>query len=328
MRRFLGAFYPDAEFEQTELSILVGGPGTTPKPIEATSFLEVLPPLPDQYITRGKVRVVAGWQTVAGIDPDDEEKKDADEQSLPSLQVGEVLEGSFEVLRKKTTPPPRYTEATLLSAMESAGKKIEDEQLRQRMKDCGLGTPATRASTIETLIKRDYIAREKKQVKPTATGIALIDAVPVESLRSPELTGTWEERLAKMARQEEKRTTFMADIAGYAREMVDKIKTSSASVVSVAATRGSALGPCPKCGGEVYAWTWKYVCQKDCGFSVPKKLAQKDLSASLVGILLKKKTQTLRGFVSKAGNNFEAALVLNETHELKFAFEEKRSAKE
>jgi DNA topoisomerase-3 len=331
VRRFLGAFYPDAEFEQTELSILVGGPGTVPKPTEEIAFLEVLPPLPDRYTTRGRVRVVAGWQTVAGIDPDDEEKKDADEQSLPSLQVGEALDGSFEVLCKKTNPPPRYTEATLLSAMESAGKKIEDEALRQAMKDCGLGTPATRASTIETLIKRDYIVREKKQLKPTATGIALIDAVPVESLRSPELTGAWEERLAKIARREEQRAAFMTDIAGYVRDMVEKIKTQVAPVASASsqgAVMGSALGPCPKCGGGVYAEAWKYACQKGCGFSVPKKLAQKDLSESLVGTLLKKKkTQILKGFVSKAGNHFEAALVLNEAHEVKFAFEEKRSAR-
>jgi DNA topoisomerase III len=330
VRRFLGAFYPDAEFEQTELTIRVGGP-TAPKPTETTPFLEVLPPLPDLYITRGRVRAVVGWQTVAGIDPEDEEKKDANEQSLPSLQVGEALEGRFEVLSKKTTPPSRYTEATLLSAMEFAGKQIEDEALRQAMKDGGLGTPATRASTIETLITRDYILREKKQVKPTPTGMALIDAVPVESLRSPELTGSWEARLARMSRNEETRTAFMKDIAEYVQDMVDKIKTQAAPVASApssGATTGSALGPCPKCGGQVHIGNWNYPCEKDCGFSVPKKLAQKVLSESVVSTLLKKKrTQPVKGFVSKLGKKFEAVLVLTEAHELKFVFEEKRASK-
>jgi DNA topoisomerase-3 len=345
VRRFIGIFYPDAEFASTEVSILVG-PGT-PQP-EASrpapprteqqkteqkteeddpKYIETLPPLPDRFITKGKVRLLAGWQDVAGINPDSDDKKD-EEQSLPILADGELLDGLFDVLTKKTNPPPRYTEASLLSAMESAGKKIEDDQLRQAMKDCGLGTPATRAATIETLFKRTYAIRDKKLVKPTPTGMSVIDAIPVESLRSPELTGSWEARLASIARNEETRVKFMSDIVDYVKDIINKIKGApamsgqSAGGTAQPAVTGASLGACPKCKGQVQESKWNYACQKGCGFSLPKKLAQRDLSASLVGVLLsKRKTQPLKGFVSKAGKSFEAALELNEANELKFAFQ-------
>ena len=139
---------------------------------------------------------------------------------MPPLIEGQPLDGRFEPLAKKTQPPRRYTEATLLSAMESAGKTLTDDELRAAMKDTGLGTPATRAAIIETLLKRGYAQRDKKLVIPTATGMGLIDALPVQSLASPELTGTWEARLARIARGEETRLAFMTDIATYVRDTV------------------------------------------------------------------------------------------------------------
>jgi DNA topoisomerase-3 len=284
VRRFLGVFYPDAEFAITEAWIKVGsgdsavpkfpdetprhatsgasgasgasgtsgtsgssgGSGTPPStralgtaPNAATNagpaaepreptVLDALPPPPDRYFARGRVRTVAGWQEVAGIGADASSNDDS-LATLPPLREGDRLaSATFTSIAKQTTPPPRYTEATLLGAMESAGKSIDDEALRAAMKDRGLGTPATRANIIETLLRRTYIIRERQHLTPTAMGIALIDALPVASLASPELTGSWEARLAQIARGEDSRARFMADIARYVADMVDAIRGAPA----------------------------------------------------------------------------------------------------
>ncbi len=234
VRRFLGAFYPDAEFAVTRAVIRVGAtsgkPPARPKAkddgddkdaIADETLLDHAPPPPDRFVARGRVRLAAGWQEVAGFGGDDAEAKDGD---LPPLADGQRLDGTFAALAKATKPPPRHTEATLLGAMETAGKDIEDDELRAAMKDTGLGTPATRAATIETLVKRRFIARDGKQIVPTALGVALIEALPVESLSSPELTGQWEARLSRIARGQETRAAFMNDIVRYVRESVDAIR--------------------------------------------------------------------------------------------------------
>ena len=127
-------------------------------------------------------------------------------------------------MTKQTRPPPRHTEATLLGAMESAGRDISDDELRAAMRDSGLGTPATRAATIETLIRRTFVARDGKNLVPTDMGIGLIDALPEKSLASPELTGSWEARLSRMARGQETRAAFMADISRYVSDVVTAIR--------------------------------------------------------------------------------------------------------
>ena len=231
-RRFLGAFHADAEFTITEAWIRVGAPlGTPPKPEGDTNLVTALPPPPDRYFARGRVRLVAGWQDVAGIDERTRERGPDDEPiaTLPPLVEGQPLDGRYAPVAKKTTPPHRYTEATLLGAMESAGKAIDDDALRLAMKDCGLGTPATRAAIIETLLKRDYIVRDRKELVPTAMGIGLVEALPVASLASPELTGQWEARLARIARGEETRASFMTDIARYVAGLVAAIRSSTPS---------------------------------------------------------------------------------------------------
>jgi len=247
-RRFLGAFYPDAEIAVTEAWIRVGGGDDPPPPLERAdrdTFVEALPPPPDHYLARGRVRMVAGWQEVAGIDGDKAPKResrdgrddDRDEDAtgaLPPLVVGQRLAGAFSSIGKQTTPPSRHTEATLLAAMESAGKHIEDEALRAAMKDVGLGTPATRASIIETLLRRRYVDRDKQHLVPTPTGIGLIRAlvaVKVASLASAELTGSWEARLARVARGEEARAAFMADIERYVVETIDAIRGSGSGAM-------------------------------------------------------------------------------------------------
>jgi DNA topoisomerase-3 len=245
VRRFLGVFYPDAEFAQTEVVIRVGPdiPATVKLPgVDESGNILALPPPPDRFLARGKVRLVAGWQEVAGFGDDADEKagkkgkkKDEDEDesatsTLPALAEGERLAGTFEAVAKKTKPPSRHTEATLLAAMENAGKLVEDEELRAAMKDSGLGTPATRASIIETLLKRAFVVREGKHVVPTPMGMGLIAALPTQSLASPELTGNWEARLARIARGEEQRAVFMGDIGRYVKETVDAIRVSAPMV--------------------------------------------------------------------------------------------------
>ena len=236
-RRFIGAFHGDAEFAVTEAWIRVGVAAPMPR-VEAKQgepvILDAVPPPPDRYFARGRVRTAAGWQVVAGIDEasasrgagDGDDGGDAN-AVLPPLVEGQQLTGTYTPRAKQTTPPPRYTEATLLGAMESAGKAIDDEALRAAMKDSGLGTPATRAAIIETLLKRGFIVRERQHLLPTDTGTALIEALPVASLASPELTGNWEARLSRIARGEDSRGAFMADIERYVADLVDAIKRST-----------------------------------------------------------------------------------------------------
>jgi DNA topoisomerase III len=265
VRRFLGVFYPDAEFALTDVVVRVGAGGETkpqagkagkpglslraPNADDASSIdetvLSALPPPPDRFFARGRVRLVAGWQEVAqlgetrrgeGKDPDAE----GEASTLPPLSEGQRLDGAFESLAKQTKPPPRHTEATLLGAMEYAGRDIEDEALRAAMKDTGLGTPATRAATIETLVRRTFVARQGKQIVPTPMGVALVEGLPVASLASPELTGSWEARLARVARGQETRAAFMNDIARYVGEVVDAIRRNSTGAApAVAANRAA-----------------------------------------------------------------------------------------
>ena len=238
-RRFLGAFHPDAEFALTDVVIRVGPPerraarrapsraARAPTRRRDETLVTALPPPPDRYRARGRVRLVAGWQDGrAARRAPATRRADARRRrpTLPPLAEGQRLDGKLEVLTKQTRPPPRHTEATLLGAMESAGRDISDEELRAAMRDSGLGTPATRAATIETLIRRTFVARDGKNLVPTEMGIGLIDALPEKSLASPELTGTWEARLARMARGEETRAAFMADISRYVSDVVTAIR--------------------------------------------------------------------------------------------------------
>jgi DNA topoisomerase-3 len=272
VRRFLGVFYPDAEFEITTAVVHVGAVAGAKPPakradVKTDMFLDALPPAPDRFTARGRVRTVAGWQEVAGIraedahedekpsrtakEGDDDEERDEGKQALPTLAEGQRLRGRYRGEAKQTKPPKRYTEATLLAAMESAGREIEDDALRLAMKDSGLGTPATRASIIETLLKREYLTREQKTLVPTEMGMALIEKVPVEALTSPELTGSWEARLARMARGEEKREDFMRDIRAFVTDMIARIRTTAATPMPVSASYAShAAAPAARSRGK------------------------------------------------------------------------------
>ncbi len=257
VRRFLGAFFPDAELAVTDAWIRVGaGEGPAPEVTapDRERLVDKLPPAPDHYLARGRVRLVAGWQEVAGIDPARERPRGPNERgedddapptgALPPLVVGQPLAGRYEPLAKQTTPPPRYTEAALLAAMETAGRHLDDEALRAAMKDTGLGTPATRAAIIETLLRRRYILRDRQALVPTETGVQLVGflgAIAGGSLASPELTGSWEARLARIARGEDSRAAFMADIARYVAGVIDAVR--GAAPPSLPAPAGGSPGP-------------------------------------------------------------------------------------
>ncbi len=242
VRRFLSIFYPDAEIEHTTVTTKV---------------------LDEIFITKGKVIIKPGWQVVESVsnskdakeakDPKDETTKaEADElqeANLPQLQEKQTVKTiKAEVLSKWTKPPSRYTEAAILGAMECAGKEIEDEKLRQAMKDCGLGTPATRASIIETLLKHDYIFREKKSLKPSAKGISLIKLLPCELLKSAELTASWEQKLNAIEKGNYSSATFLAEIGTMIKQVVAEIsKTDIASKLENIYEASGENIPCPKC---------------------------------------------------------------------------------
>lgn len=214
-RRFLAAFYPDAELERTTITTIVES---------------------EKFITRGTIIVKAGWREVdppgrntnverAGNKTDDDE--DADGGELPPVAKDDAVEvTNAEAIAKQTKAPPRFTEASLLGAMETAGKKIEDDELRLAMKDSGLGTPATRAAVIETLIKRDYITRDKKSLTATPKGVSLVAMLPSETLKSAELTGQWERKLAQIARGEYSLAAFMSEVKTLTTELVREITTA------------------------------------------------------------------------------------------------------
>jgi DNA topoisomerase-3 len=201
------------------------------------------------FRARGVRVVEPGWTV---LDPPREEDKKADEQPLPEFRPGESGPHEPSVKKGETTPPKPYTEATLLGAMETAGKLVDDEALREALKERGLGTPATRAATIETLLARGYIGREGKAVVSTDAGRYLIALVRDRGLKSPELTGEWEARLREVERGELDPARFMADIAAYTRGIVRGTEGDAADE--------SRLGECPRCGRPVIEGTRGYGC--------------------------------------------------------------------
>src|SRR3712207_1859918 len=205
-KRFLAAFHPDAEFENTRLE---------------TTVAEHV------FRTRGRVLVVPGWRGVYGEGMDEGSGADDDEgaeQTLPRLEQGEAAR-TLEVAaaEKETKPPRRYSDASLLGAMETAGKLVDDDELREAMKDSGIGTPATRAAIIERLIEVGYLERDGRSLVATDKGLNVIRLLGDHPLTSPGLTGDWEHRLARIEHGEDSRERFMADIAAFAGETVHEL---------------------------------------------------------------------------------------------------------
>jgi len=304
VRRFLAAFHPEAVLENTR--------------VETTVAEHV-------FRTRGRVLLVAGWRgvylTVAEDDSAGEGAVEEDEvadQALPRLEQGEPAHTlEIESLAKETKPPRRYTDASLLGAMETAGKLVDDEAVREAMKDSGIGTPATRAAIIERLIDVGYLERDGRALVATEKGLNVIRLLGEHALTSPDLTGRWEQRLGRIERGEEEREQFMRDIAGFAKETIEVLDETLKDVRIPRAT----LGPCPVCGHEITENRKGYSCwsreDPGCGFVIWKSKAGKQLPIAVARELIAKgrTERPVTGFRGRSGRSFRARLALMQTPE-------------
>lgn len=313
VRRFLASFLPDVVFAKTKLVTEVD-----------TEHLG-----PQRFVTHGKVRREEGWHLAEPPPKRPPKPKPGAAPaaaSLPNVSKGDQVAVIGAETRESTTQPPsRYNEATLLSAMEGAGKVLDDQALRDAMRGGGLGTPATRAAIIETLLRREYIRRQKTALLPTPGGLALIDALPNDALRSPELTGRWEARLAEMASgQGEPRSRFMAAVADFTTTLVRDIQ-AAAPPEAIATAAAVVMGRCPVCGKDVTAGRSAYNCAsgRDCTFVIMRQIARRKTSPGLVRLLLGGgRSQKLRGFRSKKGKSFSACLRLDAEGKVVFEFDD------
>ncbi len=286
VKRFLAVFYPASEFRVTTRITRVEG---------------------EAFKTEGRVMVAPGWLEVYGRDLQSESTPE-----LVAVNAGEKpLAQTVEVQALQTKPPPRFTEATLLSAMEGAGKLVDDEELREAMREKGLGTPATRAAVIEGLIREDYVHRNARELQPTAKAFSLMTllrGLQIDELTKPELTGDWEYQLAEMEHGKLKREQFMRQIEVMTKKIVARAKShESDTVPGEFSTLATA---CPKCGGIVKENYKKFQCQK-CDFSLWRILAGRQLEPQEIDELIQAgKVGPLQGFRSRLGKPFAAMLKL------------------
>ncbi len=314
--RFVAIFLPDQVVEQTTVTLDIGG---------AT------------FVARGSVELEPGWRVV---EPRRDDSEASERQVIPPLQQGQTVHVSrLEVVEKETQPPKPYTDATMLAAMKNAGRDLDDDALADTMKDCGLGTPATRAEIIERLIRSGYVLRERKSLKSTDKGRALI-ALVAEPLRSPELTAAWEQQLKEVEAGHYAAETFYQSITDFVRELIPQVAEGSAlPPEQVAEARQqrrfgkgrsgsgqSHLGTCPLCKeGRVAENAKAFGCSRyreGCKFAIWKVVAGKRLTERQVQALLTRgATGPLKGFKSKAGKMFAASLKLDSEFKVAFDFE-------
>ncbi|MDD5478936.1 DNA topoisomerase III [Rhodoferax sp.] len=324
VRRFMAVFFPAAEYQvTTRISVAAG----------------------HSFKTEGKVLVKPGWLAIYGKEAalEVEGGKDGDKgQNLVPVAVGErVKTDSVEPKGLKTRPPARYSEATLLGAMEGAGKTVEDDELREAMQEKGLGTPATRSSIIEGLISEAYMLREGRELIPTAKAfqlMTLLRGLDVQELTKAELTGEWEFKLAQMEHGKLSRTAFMSEIAAMTERMVKKAKEYDRDTIP--GDFATLQTPCPNCGGIVKENYRRYACtgmdgQSDgCGFSFGKTPAGRTFEAAEVEQFLRdRKIGPLTGFRSKAGWPFVAEMVIkfdeeSQNYKLEFDFGDDKKGEE
>ena len=308
-RRFLAVFHPEAVFENTRLETTVGE---------------------HVFRTRGRVLLVAGWRGVYGeeaLEGGSQSTSDEDEggpQTLPKLERGEAVDTKDVAAEEKVTKPPRrYSDASLLAAMETAGKLVDDDELREAMKDSGIGTPATRAAIIERLIDVEYVEREGRALVATEKGLNVIRLLGEHPLTSPSLTGDWETRLGKIEHGEEPREVFMRDIALFAGETVTEL---DAKLKDVRIPRAN-LGPCPVCGHDIVENRKGFSCwsreDPGCGFVIWKSKAGKTLPAAVARELIStgRTERPVAGFKGRSGRSFRARLALMQTEDGKWRVE-------
>jgi len=308
VRRFLAIFHPDAVWENTRLE---------------TTVAEHV------FRTRGRVLLEPGWRAAYGevslqesraSDDDDE----APDQALPKLEPGEAVD-TLEVssAEKETKPPRRYSDASLLAAMETAGKLVDDDELREAMKDSGIGTPATRAAIIERLIDVGYTERDGRALVATEKGLNVIRLLGEHPLTSPGMTGDWEHRLARIEQGEESRERFMEDIASFAGATVSEL---DAKLKDVRIPRAN-FGPCPICGHDIVENRKGFSCwsreDPGCGFVIWKSKAGKQLPPAVARELIAsgRTAKPVTGFKGRSGRSFRAKLALEQSEEGKWRVE-------
>lgn len=280
----------------------------------------------------GSIIRQTGWRALSLKEKNNRLDKDADatdnevkDQVIPNWQEGQhITLSGCTITEGKTKPKPLHTESTLLAAMETAGKEIEDDTMRQAMKDSGIGTPATRAAIIETLLKREYMVRQQKKLVPTEKGLALHSVVKNMAIANVEMTGKWEAELAKIERGEASADGFTHNIEGYTREITAELLGCD----RLFSHKDSGC-QCPKCQQGTMQFFGKVVrcSNKECGMPVFKQVAGKLLTDSdITDLLTKGKTKTLNGFTSKQGKPFSAAIAFDENFNTKFVFAERKTA--
>ena len=307
--RFLEAFSPDSEEERMQVKFTDGTNTFTWKACRQISL---------------------GWKDVQqGADTQNENGKENEEQTLsalPSLTEGEVLSLlNAEITEHKTKPKPLYTEATLLSAMENAGKDVEDAESKKAMAECGIGTPATRANIIETLILRDYIRRNKKAIIPTEKGLAVYEIVKDKKIANAEMTGSWELALAAIEARQMPAEKFAQGINSYVGTICEELLALAPQV-----QKSYPTYHCPKCGNEsVGIYTKVAKCRHEsCGFHVFREVCGIHLSEDNIRDLMRSgRTPILKGLTSKAGKKFNARLVLKDDYTTTFEFEQNKKRK-
>ena len=295
--RFVAVFFPPAQYENTTRITRVEG---------------------EPFKTEGKILIAAGWLEVYGR----EGAAEKPQENLPRVTQGEQVETvRVEIKTDETKPPARYNEGTILSAMEAAGKLVDDEELRDAMKEKGLGTPATRASIIETLITAHYLVRQGKELQPTPKAIQTImllkNAVP--ELTSPELTGEWEFRLREIEHRKLTRDAFMRDIRDLTKDIVGKAKHFHPDDHM---PDTEPFGQCPKCGSPIVERFKSFTCTNDeCDFTIWKTIAGRLLTRDEFETLVRDKhVGPLTGFRSKKGKRFDAMLKLGDEFKAEFDF--------
>ena len=296
VRRFLSVFFPAAEYlVTTRITRVEGHP----------------------FKTEGKVLVNPGWLAVHG-----KEGQTGDEGNLVAVDKDEKVKTEEVTIKASATkPPPRYSEATLLSAMEGAGKMVDDEELKAAMAGRGLGTPATRAQIIENLIGEQYMLREGRELIPTAKAfnlMTLLNGLGVKELTQPELTGDWEWKLGRIEKGDFTRAEFMREIAEMTRHIVERAKTYDSDTIP--GDFGILQAPCPKCGGLIRETYKKFQCS-DCDYSLWKMVAGRQYEpAEIETLLTERQVGPLIGFRNKMGRAFSAAIKLNDEHLPEFDF--------
>ncbi|WP_278843538.1 type IA DNA topoisomerase [Hoylesella timonensis] len=306
VHRFIEAFSPDSEEERMQVELTDGA---------------------NPFIWKACRSVTLGWKAVQqGTGTNDEKGKENEEHTLsvlPNLIENEVLPLlSSEITEHKTKPKPLYTEATLLSAMENAGKEVADAESKRAMAECGIGTPATRANIIETLILRDYIRREKKTVVPTEKGLAVYEIVKDKRIANAEMTGSWELTLAAIEAGQMPPEKFAQGINSYVETICEELLALAPQV-----QKSYPTYHCPKCSNEsvgIYAKIAK--CRHEgCDFHIFREICGTFLSEDNIRDLITTgRTPILKGLTSKAGKKFNARLVLGEDHTTAFEFEGKK----